>query len=302
MLAAPINPSDLNMIEGTYHIRPALPAVGGNEGVGVVTAIGPGGAAGLRVGDWVIPAAPGLGTWRTELVCDGRNLQVVRKDVPAEYAATVAVNPVTALCLLNNFVELAAGDAVVQNGANSMVGQCVIQLARDRQIQTINIIRKRQGWEQVEQHLKDLGATAVLTDDVAARPDVKSIQPNLPKAKLGLNCVGGQAASSIMKLLEPGGTMVTYGGMSKKPITSSTSAFIFKPELQDLTLRGFWLSRWSSTRPPTERVQTVNKLLQLVHEGRLTYRMELTPYSNFEEALQKSLGKRGHAEKQVLVL
>eukprot|EP00850_Spirogloea_muscicola_P000732 SM000003S10977 [mRNA] locus=s3:26637:28712:- [translate_table: standard] len=297
MLAAPINPSDLNMIEGTYHIRPALPAVGGNEGVGVVTAVGPGGAAGLRLGDWVIPAAPGLGTWRTELVCDCRDLQVVRKDVPAEYAATVAVNPVTALCLLNNFVELAAGDAVVQNGANSMVGQCVIQLARDRQIQTINIIRKRQGWEQVEQHLKALGATAVLTDDVAACHDVKSIQPNLPKAKLGLNCVGGQAASSVMKLLEAGGTMVTYGGMSKKPIISSTSSFIFK----DLTLRGFWLSRWSNTRPPAVRVQTVDKLLQLVHEGRLSYRMELIPYGDFEEALQKSLGKRGHAEKQVLV-
>jgi len=34
MIAAPINPADINMIEGTYSIRPKLPAVGGNEGVG----------------------------------------------------------------------------------------------------------------------------------------------------------------------------------------------------------------------------------------------------------------------------
>ena len=36
----------------------------------------------------------------------------------------------------------------------------------------------------------------------------------------------------------PGGTMVTYGGMSLQPVTLPTSLFIFK----DLTLRGFWLS------------------------------------------------------------
>ena len=32
MLASPINPSDLNMAEGTYGIKPKLPAIGGNEG------------------------------------------------------------------------------------------------------------------------------------------------------------------------------------------------------------------------------------------------------------------------------
>jgi hypothetical protein len=34
--------------------------------------------------------------------------------------------------------------------------------------------------------------------------------------------------------------MVTYGGMSRQPVTVSTTAFIFK----DVTLRGFWMSRW----------------------------------------------------------
>lgn len=31
-LASPVNPSDLNMVEGVYGIKPKLPAVGGNEG------------------------------------------------------------------------------------------------------------------------------------------------------------------------------------------------------------------------------------------------------------------------------
>nr|XP_017202017.2 enoyl-[acyl-carrier-protein] reductase, mitochondrial isoform X2 [Oryctolagus cuniculus] len=60
MLAAPINPSDINMIQGNYGLLPRLPAVGGNEGVGQVVAVGSNVTA-LKPGDWVIPAGAGLG-------------------------------------------------------------------------------------------------------------------------------------------------------------------------------------------------------------------------------------------------
>ena len=39
-LAAPVNPADMNMIQGVYPIQPQLPAVGGNEGVGTVVKVG----------------------------------------------------------------------------------------------------------------------------------------------------------------------------------------------------------------------------------------------------------------------
>jgi len=37
---APINPSDINTIQGKYPIHPTLPGVPGHEGVGVVEAVG----------------------------------------------------------------------------------------------------------------------------------------------------------------------------------------------------------------------------------------------------------------------
>ena len=40
MRAAPINPADLNAIEGKYPIRPELPATPGMEGAGVVEEVG----------------------------------------------------------------------------------------------------------------------------------------------------------------------------------------------------------------------------------------------------------------------
>ena len=56
----------MNMVEGVYGIKPKLLAVGGNEGVAVVTAIGSG-VNSLSVGDWVIPFRAGFGTWRKRL-------------------------------------------------------------------------------------------------------------------------------------------------------------------------------------------------------------------------------------------
>lgn len=40
MLASPINPADINIIQNVYGIKQSLPAVGGNEGVGIVVEVG----------------------------------------------------------------------------------------------------------------------------------------------------------------------------------------------------------------------------------------------------------------------
>lgn len=62
MLFAPVNPTDLNVISGTYPAQscPPLPAVGGAEGVGRVVSVGDRVSL-LKVGDLVIPASDSLG-------------------------------------------------------------------------------------------------------------------------------------------------------------------------------------------------------------------------------------------------
>src|ERR1043166_8199964 len=62
MSAAPINPADLNAIEGKYPIKPALPATPGMEGAGFVVEVGSA-VRNLDVGAAVI-LPHGLGTWR----------------------------------------------------------------------------------------------------------------------------------------------------------------------------------------------------------------------------------------------
>ncbi|XP_030044825.1 enoyl-[acyl-carrier-protein] reductase, mitochondrial-like, partial [Microcaecilia unicolor] len=59
MLAAPVNPADLNMLQGTYAILPPFPAVGGNEGIGEVLEVGSK-VCDAKPGDWVIPVDAGF--------------------------------------------------------------------------------------------------------------------------------------------------------------------------------------------------------------------------------------------------
>ena len=128
-LAAPINPSDINLVSfrvhpfsqhafvifllllqanGTYGIHPTLPAIGGNEGVAVVEKVG-GGVKNLKVGDWVLPTNTPFGTWTQYTKAQESVLMKIDNDIPAEYAATLAINPATAYRLLKDFVNLKPG-------------------------------------------------------------------------------------------------------------------------------------------------------------------------------------------------
>ncbi|KAJ6793648.1 putative alcohol dehydrogenase superfamily protein isoform X2 [Iris pallida] len=295
MLASPINPSDINRIEGVYPVRPPVPAIGGYEGVGEVHALGSA-VSNLAVGDWVIPSPPSSGLWQTYVVKEQSVWLKINKDVPMEYAATITVNPLTALLMLEDFVKLNSGDTIVQNGATSIVGQCIIQLAKVHGIKSINIIRDRVGSEEVKEKLKRLGANEVYTESQLEVKNVKNLLGDLPEPALGFNCIGGNAASLVLRFLRQRGTMVTYGGMSKKPITVSTSSFIFK----DLALRGFWLQKWMSTERANECRPMIDYLLSLVQSGKLKYEMELSPFHDFSLALDKALGKLGSHPKQVI--
>lgn len=63
MILAPINPADINTIQGVYPVKPLLPSTPGFEGIGEVLAVGSG-VKNLLPGDRVIPEGI-IGTWCT---------------------------------------------------------------------------------------------------------------------------------------------------------------------------------------------------------------------------------------------
>src|SRR5580693_7795958 len=119
--AAPINPSDLNLIRGVYGVRPDLPAALGAEGVGRVSAVGDD-VDGSRVGSRVL-IIPTLeqATWREQTVLDERNAVPVDPDGDPLQLAMLGINPITAYCLLHSYAELEPGAWVAQTGASSAI-------------------------------------------------------------------------------------------------------------------------------------------------------------------------------------
>jgi len=260
-LLSPVNPADINVLQGKYPIRPPLPATGGGEGVAEIISVG--GDTDLKPGDWVLPARPMIGTWRSHVVCDSDTFIRVRNDMPVLGAATMLINPCTAYRMLKDYVDLKPGDYVIQNGANSAVGQAVIQIAKTMGVKTINIVRDREEIDPLKKKLQELGADFVLTEkELRATQIFKSGEVKRPV--LAFNCVGGDSSSELCKALGQKGIMVTYGGMSRKPVTLATSHLIFK----QIQLHGIWLGQWKEIQGRSAaRLEMYENVASMISKG-----------------------------------
>ncbi|CCI47304.1 unnamed protein product [Albugo candida] len=286
MLAAPIHVADLSQIQGNYAIRPPLPAIAGNEGVALVTAVGSN-VQHLKVNDHVVTCKPGFGTWRLKAVADAKDVVKVSKKIELGDAATLSVNPATAYILLKEFQDLKEGDVVIQNAANSAVGMAVIQLAALRGIKTINIVRDDADYDLTNEHLKCLGGTIVATADYLGSATFKRLIADLPAPKLALNAVGGRSSLELGRVLGRKGVHVTYGGMSRQCVMIGTGSLIF----HDISLRGFWMSEWYKNTPHEKRVALLQELAGLVEQGKLRNYIQTYKFTDFEDALAAAVNR-----------
>ncbi|UHQ55882.1 zinc-dependent alcohol dehydrogenase family protein [Microbulbifer sp. YPW16] len=258
LLASPINPSDVLTLTGDYGMLPPLPAVGGNEGVARVVEHGPGVSA-PEIGQTVLLPV-GIGTWRTHFTVPADKLLPLPNEADPLQLSMISINPPTASLMLSEFVDLQPGDWVIQNAANSGVGNYLIQLAHIRGFKTVNIVRR----ESLVEPLKAQGADVVLVDgdDLPARVKEATGGADI---KLGIDAVGDTATGRIADCLAEGGTLVNYGMMSGKPCKISPTALIFK----GVSMRGFWLARWFEAASPQDQQKVYGELTKLIIAGKL---------------------------------
>jgi trans-2-enoyl-CoA reductase len=263
MRAAPINPADLNQIEGKYPVRAELPATPGFEGAGLVTDVGAD-VKGLTSGALVI-LPHNVGTWRDAVAVKGDELVVVPDGITAVHAAMLKINPMTAWRLLHDYVKLERGDWLIQNAANSAAGRAVIQIAHELAYKTVNVVRR----SELIDELRADGGDVVLVDSENLRQEVKDLIAGVP-IRLGLNAVGGESALRLANCLAPGSTMVTYGAMSLQPLKIPNGLLIFK----DLRFRGIWINKWYDNATPAQRTEAFQQLFEMAKSGLLQTKVE----------------------------
>jgi trans-2-enoyl-CoA reductase len=263
MRAAPINPADLNQIEGKYPIRAELPATPGFEGAGVV----------IDIGANVTNIAPGalvilphnVGTWRDVVAVKADELVSVPAGIEPVYAAMLKINPMTAWRLLHDYVDLEKGDWLIQNAANSAAGHAVVQIAHGLGYKTVNVVRRAELIDELHAE----GGDVVLVDGENLREEVKAATSGAP-IRLGLNAVGGDSALRLANCLAPESTLVTYGAMSLQPLKIPNGLLIFK----DLRFRGIWINKWYDNATKQERMEAFRQLFEMAKRGLLKTKVE----------------------------
>jgi mitochondrial enoyl-[acyl-carrier protein] reductase / trans-2-enoyl-CoA reductase len=263
MRTAPINPADLNQIEGKYPVRAQLPATPGFEGAGIVADVHRD-VTNVAVGALVI-LPHNIGTWRDAVAVKADELVVVPAGIKPVHAAMLKINPMTAWRLLHDYVNLARGDWLIQNAANSAAGRAVIQIARELGYKTVNVVRR----SELIGELRAEGGDVVLVDNENLRHEVEDAIGG-PPIRLGLNAVGGESALRLANCLAQGSTLVTYGAMSLQPLKIPNGLLIFK----DLRFRGIWINKWYDNATPAQRMEAFQHLFEMAKRGLLQTKVE----------------------------
>lgn len=290
VLAAPINPSDVLTLTGQYGILPPLPAVGGNEGVGKVVALGPD-THSPAVGQTVLLPV-GCGTWSTHILAVAKTLLPLPNEADPLQLAMMTVNPPTASLMLSEFVDLEQGEWVIQNVANSGVGTYLIQLAKARGLKTVNVVRR----ESAIASVLETGGDVVLVDGPDLAKRVKEATDGA-KIRLAIDAVGGKSTEHLAMCLTQSGVLVNYGAMSGEPCQISPASFVFR----DITLRGFWLSQWFQNASPEKRMAVFGEVAKLISMGKLKSRVQAT-YSidQIKEAVK--VAASGERDGKILIV
>jgi NADPH:quinone reductase-like Zn-dependent oxidoreductase len=289
VLAFPINPADVSFCRGNYRLRPPLPATPGAEGLGRVTAIGPG-VTGVTPGDLVINMQ--RENWAQRRRVRSEDAIPLPSGLDLAQAAMLRINPPTALLLLEDHVALAPGDWIIQNVANSAVGRHVIVLANARGVRTVNLVRR----DDVGGELRDLGADVVLKDGPDLAERARAAVGGAP-IRLGIDAVSGDACRRIGDCIAEGGVVVSYGSMSGEDPVMSRAAV----NMRGVNLTGFNLGRGLAKRTREQVRAIYADLAAKLRDGVLKAPIDaFYPIDDIRSALIRA--QQGGRNGKVLVL
>lgn len=241
MAAAPINPSDLAFLRGTYAVKKPYPTIPGLEGSGTVVAAGPGLLPRLWQGRRVACAAAPTagGTWAQYMVTWATLCAPLRKGISLEEGAMLLVNPMTALAFLD-IIRQGKHAAAVNTAAASALGRMLLRLGLHYSIPIIHVVRRQ---EQVHL-LRSLGAQHVLdSSHPDFFPNLRDLARRL-KATLLLDAIAGDLTRQLLQAAPPRSTVMLYGNLSMKPISVEASDLY----TEDKRLAGFYLASWMAQK------------------------------------------------------
>ena len=240
-----LNYIDVYFRTGHYKV-PGFPAVIGQEGAGVVTAIGSG-VDSIAVGDRVAYAGP-LGAYATNRVIQADRLIRLPDSIDFNTAASVMLQGLTAQYLLHRTHKLQKGETVVVHAAAGGVGLLLCQWAHHIGATVIGVVSTEAKADLAARH----GAAHVVIGHQSLAAEVKRLTGGAMVPVI-YDSVGKDTFQASMDSLAPLGLMVTFGSSSGPvpPIEPSMlaakgSLFITRPTLATYTAKRADLERMAA--------------------------------------------------------
>ncbi|MDP4265734.1 MAG: zinc-dependent alcohol dehydrogenase family protein [Bacteroidota bacterium] len=282
ILARPVNPSDEMFIKGIYRQKPSLPQIAGLEGTGIIVKCGPSIEKSL-VGKHAAFRTPG--TWAEKINLKLSQFRLVPGNLPPETACQLSLNTLTAFALLEQ-AGLSANQWLLLTAANSSVGRQIIQLAKQKNINVIAIVRK----DEHKNLLFSLGARAVLNSETQnIEEEIKTITGM--GANAILDAVGGRLGTILFNVAAPFGKIIIYGRLSNENVSFSYGTVIYK----NMKMEGFGIDSWMKSKTEEELGSIWEELTTLASSGALYINYdEIFGLANYKEAITcyKNTGKR----------
>ena len=231
-----LNYIDVYFRTGQYKV-PGFPTIIGQEGAGIVTAIGSG-VDSVTVGDRVAYAGP-LGAYASTRVLQSDRLVRIPSSVSFEAAASLMLKGLTAQYLLHRTHVVRAGETVLVHAAAGGVGLILCQWAHALGVNVIGVVSTEAKGELARQN----GATHVVVGTDTLSADVKRLTGGA-MVPVVYDSVGRETFKASLDCLAPLGLMVTYGNSSGAipPVdltllSAKGSLFLTRPTLATYTAK-----------------------------------------------------------------
>lgn len=236
MHAAPINPNDLLMLDGSYEVNKPIGTIAGFEGSGTVVAAGGGAIARFLVGKRVAcTAGDGDGTWAEYAACDATRCAPLGRDVDLAQAAMLLTNPMTATVLMS-IAHRGNHRAFVHTAAGGSLGRMIGRLARRRGVAAIHVVRRA---EQAEVLRAEGCEHVVATEATGGEAELRGLCEQMG-ARLAFDPVAGATTGLLSRVMPRGSQIVIYGMLSGAPIELDANAIVFGR----MRVEGFTMYEW----------------------------------------------------------
>ena len=270
--AAGLNFIDVYHRTGLYPV-PAMPAIIGNEGAGVVAAVGDG-VSEVRVGDRVAYCMS-LGGYAEQRVVDAARLVRLPDSITDQQAAAMMLKGCTAQYLLRRIYPVKAEDTILLHAAAGGVGLIACQWAKHLGATVIGTVGTDQKAELARAHGCD-HPIVYTRENIVERVKDLTGGAGVPVV---FDSVGRDTFTASLDCLQPRGLMVSYGNasgavepFSPGVLAAKGSLFLTRPTLA------------TYIRTREELDATTNELFDVVRSGAV--KVEVSQTFPLEEAAQ----------------